>query len=75
MSNQNSLQDKFLATLRDEHAQVSIFLVNGIKLHGIIDDFDSQVILLKNAITQMIFKQAVSTVVPARTTNSNHSGE
>lgn len=60
-----NLQDKFLADLSKSGEQVAVFLINGIKLHGVIDTFDDQVIFLKNAITQMVFKHAVSTVVPA----------
>lgn len=65
MTKHHSIQDTFLEHLQQEQNTVSIFLVNGIKLHGIIDSFDEHVILLKNGITQMIFKHAVSTVVPA----------
>lgn len=60
------LQDAFLAELHKQAMPVSIFLVNGIKLHGIIDNFDQQVIMLKNSITQMVYKHAISTVVPSR---------
>lgn len=63
---QNKLQDIFLDALRKDSVPVSVFLVNGIKLHGMIDDFDEHVIMLKGTITQMIFKHAVSTVVPGR---------
>ncbi len=66
MGEQQKLQDSFLKALKDSHESVSIFLVNGIKLHGIVDAYDEQVILLKNAVTQMVFKHAISTVVPAR---------
>lgn len=59
-----NLQDKFLSDLTNSGEQVAVFLINGIKLHGIIDTFDEHVIFLKNAITQMIFKHAVSTVIP-----------
>jgi host factor-I protein len=45
---------------------VSIFLVNGIKLQGQIESFDQFVVLLKNNVSQMIYKHAISTVVPAR---------
>jgi host factor-I protein len=61
------LEDAFLDALRKEKVNVSIFLVNGIKLHGMVDAFDEQVIMLKNTITQMVFKNAISTVVPAKT--------
>ncbi len=61
------LQDPFLNTLRKEHIPVSIYLVNGIKLQGHIDSFDQYVVLLKNTITQMVFKHAISTIVPTKT--------
>ena len=60
------LQDSFLNILRKEHIPVSIYLVNGIKLQGQIDSFDQYVVLLKNSVTQMVYKHAISTVVPAR---------
>lgn len=60
------LQDPFLNTLRKEHVPVSIYLVNGIKLQGHIDSFDQYVVLLKNSVTQMVYKHAISTVVPGR---------
>jgi host factor-I protein len=60
------LQDPFLNLLRKEHIQVSIYLVNGIKLQGYIESFDQYVVLLKNSVTQMVYKHAISTVVPAR---------
>lgn len=60
------LQDPFLNTLRKEHVPVSIYLVNGIKLQGQIDSFDQFVVLLKNSVSQMVYKHAISTVVPAR---------
>ncbi|MEO1946328.1 MAG: RNA chaperone Hfq [Methylophilaceae bacterium] len=60
------LQDPFLNGLRKEHVQVSIYLVNGIKLQGQVDSFDQYVILLKNTVVQMVYKHAISTIVPAR---------
>ena len=66
MSVSKKLQDEFLDQLCQSKMPVSIFLVNGIKLHGSIDQFDEQVIMLKSTITQMVFKHAVSTVVPAQ---------
>lgn len=60
------LQDPFLNALRKEKIPVSIYLVNGIKLQGHIEAFDQFVILLKNTFSQMVYKHAVSTVVPAR---------
>jgi len=66
MSKGQQLQDPFLNALRQEQVQVSVYLVNGIKLQGVIESFDPYVVLLKNAITQMVYKHAISTVVPAR---------
>jgi len=66
MSKGQNLQDTFLNTLRKEHIPVAIFLVNGIKLQGQIDSFDQYVVILKNAINQMVYKHAISTIVPAR---------
>ncbi|MDP1659262.1 MAG: RNA chaperone Hfq [Methylotenera sp.] len=63
------LQDPFLNALRKEHVAVSIYLVNGIKLQGQVDSFDQYVILLKNTVTQMVYKHAISTIVPARMVN------
>lgn len=60
------VQDPFLNILRKEHIPVSIFLVNGIKLQGQIDSYDQFVILLKNAVNQMIYKHAISTIVPVK---------
>jgi host factor-I protein len=45
---------------------VSIYLVNGIKLQGQIDSFDQFVVLLKNTVSQMVYKHAISTIVPSR---------
>jgi host factor-I protein len=61
-----SLQDPFLNALRKERVPVSIYLVNGIKLQGKIDSFDQFVVLLRNTVNQMVYKHAISTVVPAR---------
>ncbi|CAD85198.1 MAG TPA: RNA chaperone Hfq [Nitrosomonas europaea] len=60
------LQDPFLNILRKERIPVSIYLVNGIKLQGQIDSFDQYVVLLKNSVTQMVYKHAISTIVPAK---------
>lgn len=66
MSKGQSLQDPFLNALRKERIPVSIFLVNGIKLQGQIESFDQFVVLLRNTVSQMVYKHAISTVVPAR---------
>ncbi|MEI6858962.1 MAG: RNA chaperone Hfq [Shewanella sp.] len=66
MAKGQSLQDPFLNALRRERVPVSIYLVNGIKLQGQVESFDQFVILLKNTVSQMVYKHAISTVVPAR---------
>ena len=68
MSNNKAqvLQDPYLNLLRKEHVPVSIYLVNGIKLQGQIESFDPYVVLLRNTVTQMVYKHAISTVVPSR---------
>jgi host factor-I protein len=66
MAKGQSLQDPFLNILRKEKVPVSIYLVNGIKLQGQVDSFDQFVILLKNSVNQMVYKHAISTVVPSR---------
>jgi host factor-I protein len=63
MAKGQSLQDPFLNQLRKERVPVSIYLVNGIKLQGQIDQF---VVLLRNTVNQMVYKHAISTIVPAR---------
>lgn len=63
------LQDPFLNILRKDHIPVSIYLVNGIKLQGQIESFDQYVVLLRNTVTQMVYKHAISTVVPTRAVN------
>jgi host factor-I protein len=66
MSKGQSLQDPFLNALRRERVPVSIYLVNGIKLQGTVESFDQFVVLLRNTVSQMVYKHAISTVVPSR---------
>ena len=66
MSKGHSLQEPFLNALRKDRIPVSIYLVNGIKLQGQVESFDQFVVVLRNAVSQMIYKHAISTVVPAR---------
>jgi host factor-I protein len=66
MAKGQTLQDPFLNLLRKEKVPVSIYLVNGIKLQGQVDSFDQFVVLLKNSVNQMVYKHAISTVVPSR---------
>jgi len=63
--NQN-LQDVFLNQLRKQKAPVTVFLVNGVKLQGIITWFDNFCILLRrDGHSQLVYKHAISTVMPA----------
>ena len=71
MAKGHSLQEPFLNALRKERSPVSIYLVNGIKLQGQIESFDQFVVLLKNSVSQMIYKHAISTVVPVRNVRLN----
>ena len=64
MSETQVLEMAFLQRLHASQVPVSVFLVNGIKLHGSIEHVDERVITLKNGVTQMIYKHAISTVVP-----------
>ena len=66
MAKGQTLQEPFLNALRRERVPVSIYLVNGIKLQGQIDSFDQFVVLLRNSVSQMVYKHAISTIVPAR---------
>lgn len=66
MSKGQSLQEPFLNALRKEKVPVAIYLVNGIKLQGQVDSFDQFVILLRNSISQLVYKHAISTIVPSR---------
>lgn len=75
MSKGQNLQDNFLNALRKEHTPVSIFLVNGIKLQGKVDSFDQYVIMLKNTVSQMVYKHAISTIVPGKSVKMSREGE
>jgi host factor-I protein len=79
MSKGQSLQDPFLNALRRERVPVSIYLVNGIKLQGVVESFDQFVVLLRNTVSQMVYKHAISTIVPGRnvrmTTEKDAHGE
>lgn len=71
MAKGHLLQEPFLNALRKERIPVSVYLVNGIKLQGQIESFDQFVVLLKNSVSQMIYKHAISTVVPVRNVRLN----
>ncbi len=75
MAKGQTLQDPFLNALRKEHVPVSIYLVNGIKLQGQVESFDQFVVLLKNSVSQMVYKHAISTIVPARNIKTSFSDD
>ena len=75
MTKGQSLQDPFLNALRKDKTPVSVYLVNGIKLQGKIDSFDQFVVLLSNGVNQMVYKHAISTVVPSRSISFSASDE
>ena len=76
MNNKSQLlQDPCLNALRREHIPVSVYLVNGIKLQGQIESFDQYVVLLRNTVTQMVYKHAISTIVPGRAVNLAAAGD
>lgn len=70
-----AVQDPFLNALRREKVPVTVFLVNGIKLQGVITAFDNYCLMLKNGVTQLVFKHAISTVMPSRTVRFGPSEE
>ncbi|MDO1530258.1 RNA chaperone Hfq [Fulvimonas sp. R45] len=75
MSKGQSLQDPFLNALRRERVPVAIYLVNGIKLQGTVESFDQFVVLLRNQVSQMVYKHAISTVVPSRNVRMGNGHE
>ena len=74
MTKSQILQEPFLNALRKEEIPVSIYLVNGIKLQGQVDSFDQYVIILKNTVNQMVYKHAISTIVPSKTVKMQTEG-
>jgi len=81
MNKHSSLQDPFLNTLRKEKVSISIYLLNGIKLQGVVEAFDQVTIVLRSNVNQLVYKHSISTIVPSKTVrilysnyNPNHSG-
>jgi host factor-I protein len=70
-----NLQDPYLNSLRKEQIRVSIYLINGIKLSGMVASFDQYVVVLRDTdstVNQLIYKHAISTIVPAKAFANNH---
>ncbi|QMW24290.1 RNA chaperone Hfq [Sandaracinobacteroides saxicola] len=62
----NNLQDVFLNAVRKQKTPVTMFLVNGVKLQGVITWFDNfSVLLRRDGHSQLVYKHAISTVMPA----------
>lgn len=67
MQSKANLQDVFLTKVRREHIPVTLFLMNGFQLRGVLTGFDTFVVVLDtDGRQQIIFKHAISTIVPAR---------
>ncbi len=66
ISKSQSFQDNFLNQLRKDKIPVIIFLTNGVRLKGFVKGFDNFVILVKDVNQQLIYKHAVSTIVPEK---------
>ncbi len=70
MQKTQNLQEGFLNRARTEHVGVTVFLVNGFQMRGTIRGFDSFVVLLESeGKQQVIYKHAISTIVPAKNVN------
>lgn len=71
-----NLQDAFLNQVRKQKIPLTIFLVNGVKLNGVVGWFDNFCVLLKrDGIAQLVYKHAISTVMPASPVNFNDGSE
>ena len=73
-----NIQDAFLNVIRKEKIGVTVFTTNGVKIQGNILSFDTfTVVILSNKVQQLIFKHAISTIIPAKniSLNFNSSSE
>jgi len=76
MSKTINLQDVLLNQLRKDKVSITVFLTNGFQLKGTIKGFDNFVVILESeGKQQMIYKHAISTLIPAKTINLNTSAE
>jgi host factor-I protein len=72
----NNLQDTFLNSVRKAKTPLTIFLVNGVKLQGVVTWFDNFcILLLRDGQMQMVYKHAISTIVPSETVSLNIAEE
>ena len=71
-----NLQDTFLNSVRKTKTPLTIFLVNGVKLQGIVTWFDNFCVLLRrDGQSQLVYKHAISTIVPGRAVNFSAGGD
>ena len=75
MGGAQNIQDVYLNLLRKEQVPVVMYLTNGVRLKGVIKGFDNFVILLSESVTQLVYKHAISTVVPEREVSINPKGQ
>lgn len=72
MKNSINLQDVFLNQVRKEHVSITVFLVSGYQIKGFVKGFDNYIIVLdSDGKQQMIYKHAISTIIPAKTVDFN----
>ena len=73
-TDKQNLQDSFLNQLRKSKISVTIFLINGVKLQGIITWFDNFCLLLRrDGQSQLVYKHAISTIMPASSVTMHES--
>ncbi|MDJ0683453.1 MAG: RNA chaperone Hfq [Alphaproteobacteria bacterium] len=71
-----NLQDAFLNGVRKSKVPVTVFLVNGVKLQGVITWFDNFCVLLRrDQLSQLVYKHAISTIMPSQPLNLFEAGE
>lgn len=76
MDKGQNLQDKFLNKARKDKISVTVFLVNGVKLQGMISGFDNfSIVLRRDAHVQLVYKHAISTIMPASPIRLFEEGE
>ena len=71
-----NLQDLFLNTVRKQKISLTIFLVNGVKLTGVVTSFDNFCVLLRrDGHSQLVYKHAITTIMPSQPVNMNDGEE
>ena len=76
MQKTNNLQEIFLTQARRDRRPVTMFLMNGFQMHGVISGYDSFVVVLdSDGKQQMIYKHAISTIIPMRPIDFNAAGD